>query len=243
MIRAMVRRDSDAGTQGEEREDEHEDADGAPAGGETADEGSEWVEIRRSNSMIDAEMARDFLRDNGVRVDLRGQAGAVNLPWSQTTNAIRVVVPPSQVELARETLAAMAVGTSGDQPFRGPLPAPNTELTGADDEPMVAKRSAFVAIMLGLLVPIGAAHFYARHGAAGTILAAGILGAAVAVMAGGSMHYLTAAMILVVVDVVAATVAVRRFNAGAVPSESTQRGWAFAAVVVAFGLAWLRGPS
>jgi len=209
----------------------------APMGeGEEQDDGRDWVEIRRNVDPLRADMICDFLRDHAVRVAVRGSTTATRLPWSETSNVIRVVVHPGDVAKANDALVAMEAGEAVEQPFRGRGPKPADK---GDDEPYVQKRSALGAAFLGLLIPIGAGHFYARHGAAGTILCAGIVGAVLGMWIGGHWELGRAWGILVVVDMVAARWAVKRFNEGRVPPEGTQRAWAMFAVVAAFAIAWL----
>jgi hypothetical protein len=98
------------------------------------------------------------------------------------------------------------------------------------------------AALLALLVPIGAGHFYARHGAAGSVLCAGIAGALLGLVLGHRELTLAWAL-LVLFDGVGATLAVRRFNAQSVPTDAAQRRFATVALVVAFGAAWLVGRS
>ena len=95
-------------------------------------------------------------------------------------------------------------------------------------------RSAIGAAFLAVVVPIGGGHFYARHGAAGTILAAGIIGAALGMVFAGRGELARTWALLVAADMVGSFWAVRRFNAKRVPSESTQRRWALVAVLLAF---------
>lgn len=193
------------------------------------DEG--WVEIRRFDDPLQAEMVKDFLRDHGLRVSTRGNAGTTAvLNRFATVVDIRLDVPASQVDAAREALAAMDVGEATEQPFRGLQPA------GRDDEDYVPPRRASTAMMLGFVMPIGAGHFYARHGAAGGIFLAGIIGAGLGVVLGLPQLGL-AWGILALIDIVGARWAVRRANAGRVPPESAQRLGALAAVAFAFAAA------
>lgn len=210
-------------------------SDDDETGPDRDDDEADWVEIRRFADPIRTDMICDFLRDHDVRVQVRGNTAATRLPWSETSNVIRIVVHPADVAKARDALVAMEAGEAVDQPFRGPGPKKKGD---DEEEAYVQKRSALGAAFLGLLVPIGAGHFYARHGAAGTILCAGIVGCVLGMWFGGHWELSRAWAILVVVDMVAARWAVKRFNEGRVPPEGTQRAWAAAAVLVAFGIAW-----
>lgn len=198
------------------------------------DEG-DWVEVRRATTPVEADMVRNFLRDHGVPSAINGDSGGTRLVWQQTMMDIRIVVAPSDLENAREVLTAMTAHTT-EHPFRGAPPVARDE-----EEPYVATRSMMAAPMLAALVPIGAGHFYARHGAAGTILCAGVAGAFLGIMLGHLELALTWG-ILVVVDIAGSVLAVKRFNAQRVPTESVQRGWAIGAVVIAFAIGAILVP-
>jgi hypothetical protein len=145
---------------------------------------------------------------------------------------MRILVPRADLERAGQVLTALNRGHGDAHPFRDAPPD--------SYEPPTARRKAPFATILALLVPIGGGHFYARHGAAGTILAAGIIGG----VAGARFDMaplLYASLGLVLVDAVFAPFAVRRTNRGAVSSEGTQRAWALAAVAGAYLLALLMG--
>lgn len=203
---------------------------------EVDDDADDWVEVRRFADPIGAEMIRDFLADHDVRVAIRGNPQATRMTWSQTSDVIRIVVARPDLEKAKEALEAM---TAGEQhPFRGPTP-PREEEEEERVEAFVKPRSALAAAALALIVPIGAGHFYARHGAAGTILCAGMVGAILATFLSGEPAFFGAWGLLVLVDILGALFAVRRFNRKRVPSEGTQRRWAVGAVVLAFVAAWL----
>lgn len=189
----------------------------------------QWIELRRFDDPLEAQMVGDFLREHGIRVSVRGDAGATAvLNRFSTVVDIRLDVPRAEVDAAREALAALEVGDAVEQPFRGLAPA-----DGSEGARYVAPRRAATAMMLGFLVPIGAAHFYARHGAAGGILLAGVIGAGLGMML-GRPELGVAWGVLVLADLAGARAAVRRCNEGRVPSERTQRLSALAVVVLAF---------
>jgi hypothetical protein len=222
---------------------QHDDADRSEvdaaldpdADADPADE-ADWVEVRRFDDAIGATMIRDFLQDHGVRVALRGNPLATRMTWSQTSDNLRIVVAPADLERAREALAAMSTG--GDtHPFRGASPP-------ADDEPepaaaFVKPRSGLGGAILALFMPIGAGHFYARHGAAGTVLGAGMVGAGLAGALLRQPFLYRAWALLWLVDIFGTFAAVRRFNAQRVPSESRQRRVAAGVVVLALLFVWL----
>jgi hypothetical protein len=197
----------------------------------------EWVEVRRFADRIGAEMIRDFLADHDVRVAIHGNPQAPRMTWSETSDVIRIVVARADLEKAKEALEAM---TAGDQhPFRGPTPARDDEEEGDRAEKFEKPRSGPSAVALAVLVPIGAGHFYARHGAAGAILCAGMLGSFLASMVGGQPGFFRAWGILVVVDAIGSFFAARRYNQKRVPPDGLQRKWAMGAVVLAFIAAWI----
>ena len=201
------------------------------------EEEGDWIEVRRASSSVEADMVRDFLLDHGVRSAVNGDAGGTRLPWQHSMMDIRIVVAPQDVDDARAVLAAMVADTA-EHPFRGAPPAPKED----DEEPLVPHRSRVAAAMLALLVPIGAGHFYARHGAAGTILCAGVVGSFLGIALGQRGLAVTWALLLAF-DVIGSFFAVRRFNERRVPAEAVQRQVALGAVVVAFGIGWFAGFS
>ena len=220
-------------------EPEHE----AEGEAEPSDEESEdWVEVRRFDDAIGVTMIRDFLLDHDVRAAIRGNPQATRMTWSQTTDNLRIVVAPADLEKAREALAAMSAGDA--HPFRGP----SQRLDEDESEATVEKpRSGLGAAMLACFVPIGAGHFYARHGAAGTIFAIAMIGAVLGAVVGsfflGRLELFRAWMFLIVIDAVGSFFAVRRFNRKRVPPDAVQRKWAMGAVIAAYGLAWLLARS
>ena len=195
----------------------------------SGDDEGDWIEVRRITDRIGAEMIRDFLEEHGVRVAIRGNPQATRMTWSQTSDLIRIVVAPGDVEKAHEALAAVTAGDA--HPFRGGAP-PDDE----DERPerFVKPRSPLGAAFLAVIVPIGGGHFYARHSAFGTILACGIIGAVVGAVLTGRIELVRTWGLLVLVDAIGAVLAVRRFNEKRVPSDGVQRGWAIAAVLLAF---------
>jgi len=186
----------------------------------------DWVEIVRVHDRFEADVTAGFLRDHGVPVQTAG-GGSTALPMMGLTD-LRILVPRADLERAGQVLEAMKRGAAEAHPFRDAPPEPY--------EAPVAKRKAAFAVMLALLVPIGGGHFYARHGAAGTILAAGIIGGVIGARFGVPALVYASALI-VVIDAVTSPFAVRRTNKGAPSSEGSQRGWALAAVAAAYVLA------
>lgn len=80
----------------------------------------EWVELRRYNDPIEADMARDFLKLHGVRVSTRGNSGVTGvLNRFDTILDIRLVVPKSELDAAREAIEALNAPERQVSPFRG----------------------------------------------------------------------------------------------------------------------------
>ncbi len=193
----------------------------------------DWVEVRRFTDPIGANMIRDFLADHGVRVAIRGNPEATRMTWSQTSDILRIVVARADLDIAKEALEAM---TAGDQhPFRGLAPAAEQS---EGEEPFVKPRRGPFAIVLAVMVPIGAGHFYARHGAAGTLLCSAIVGSWLGMWLGHDELAVSAAA-LVMMDAVGSFWAVKRFNEKRVPPESVQRQWAMGAIALAFAAAFV----
>ncbi len=174
-------------------------------------------------------MLVDFLADHGIPVQRRGGATSA-LPTIGLTD-VRIEVPEDMLAQAKEALVALREGKTDDHPFRG-------SQAGAPEsyQAPVEVRKWPYAVVLAFLVPIGAGHFYARHGAAGTIFAAGSVAAIVGAII-GMPSLLHAWMFIVVADAVLAPLAVRRFNARAVPSDGTQRAIAFGVLAAGFVVA------
>ena len=86
------------------------------------EESEDWVEVRRFDDAIGVTMIRDFLLDHDVRAAIRGNPQATRMTWSQTTDNLRIVVAPADLEKAREALAAMSAGdcTSVSRTFPAP---------------------------------------------------------------------------------------------------------------------------
>ena len=199
------------------------------------DEATEWIEVRRFNDFVEADLVEQFLRDHGLRVQRTGN-GAASMGLDRFTSVIdiRLLVPASSVLDAREALEAMATEVQ-DAPYRGQAPAP--EQAPDPDEPKEARRSPRAAFMLALLFPIGGGHFYARSNATGILFALAMLGGFGATVVLGVPTLLFGALLLVPLDAVGAYFAARRLNAGREWSPGKQRAWGTVAIVLAFGAA------
>jgi len=183
----------------------------------------DWVELLQVHDRFQSEVTVRFLEDHGIQVQTSGGSNWA-LPTISMTD-LRLLVLRADLQRAREVLAAMRSETTEAHPFRDAPPEPY--------EAPVARRGPLFAVMLALLVPIGGGHFYARHGAAATVLAAGIVGG----LLGGwlGMHFFVwGSALLILADAVSSPFAVRRANRGEIPSEGKQRGWALAAVILAY---------
>jgi hypothetical protein len=189
-----------------------------------------WVDLRQAFDPIEAKTVVDFLADHGIRVQqLGGQTSA--LPAISLTD-IRLRVPEDQLEEATEVLAAFAEGKAEQHSYRD---GGGDSSPASYQAPVLARKWPF-AVGLALIVPIGGGHFYARHGAAATLIATGAVAAIVGSVFGRTnLSFMWLA--LVAIDAIFAPLAVRRFNAGRVTPDSRQRVWAFVAVVVAFCVA------
>jgi hypothetical protein len=136
-----------------------------------------WVIIRRFDDPVEAETTRQFLRDHDIPVSMLGNSGATSiLNRFNTVLDIRLTVPAARLEEAKEALEAL-VASLPDHPFRGKVPMEEAEA-------LVKQKSPAAAFILACLVPFGGGHFYAQHAAAGTVLAAGIVGGYVGAIVG-----------------------------------------------------------
>jgi hypothetical protein len=183
----------------------------------------DWVELVRVHDRFEADITVRFLDDHGVPVRTSGGANTA-LPMIGLTD-MRILVPRDCADRAEQVLAAMRDGHAERHPFRDGPPEPY--------EAPKATRKAPFAVMLALLVPIGAGHFYARHSGAGAMLAAGIVGGLVGAYF-GAHALLFASVILILLDAVLAPFAVRRHNRGEMPSDAAQRMGAVSIVVAAY---------
>ncbi|MGH7283275.1 MAG: DUF2007 domain-containing protein [Polyangiaceae bacterium] len=202
-----------------------------------------WIEIRRYNDPVEADMARDFLKMHDVRVSIRGNSGATGvLNRFDTILDIRLVVPESEIDRAREALEAMQSPppTSPSSAYRGLNPGSREGARKIPDEEKIPdKKSPFASIGFGLIFPIGAGHTYADHREAGKIFGLAILGSAlVAVITSTSWLWVTV-FAIALTDALASPFAVTRFNLGKVSPVSKQRTWAFVAVLVAIAIGYL----
>jgi hypothetical protein len=184
-----------------------------------------WVELRRFNDPLEADMAKDFLEKSGVPVLVRGNSGATGiLNRFDTILDIRLTVPFDKLEVANEALEAMQAPSRSEEPFRGFGPEKIASHEQADengDAPIPRKKSPFVAMGFALMLPIGGGHFYADHQAAGKMFALFIL--AMSVLAAlGSPWLWPAVLLLIAIDMLASPFAVNRFNRDAVPTKEKQ---------------------
>lgn len=198
-----------------------------------AREDEKWIEVRRFNDPVEADMARDFLKMHDVRVSVRGNSGATGvLNRFDTVLDIRLVVPESEIDRAREALAAMQSPPreTTSSAYRGLGPEVREV---PEEDRLVHKKSPFASVGFGLVFPIGAAHSYAEHAAAGQAFGFAIVGSALLAMLGGVAWLWTTALLLVLTDALASPFAVSRFNLKKIPAPSRQRTWVGVAIVIA----------
>jgi hypothetical protein len=186
--------------------------------------GDEWVLALQSHDAVEHEMALRFLADHEIEVQASGGASRA-FPSIGLTD-LRILVAKRDAARAKDILRAMARGKASDQPFRDGV-------SGEPYEKPVERRKWPFAMVLAIVVPVGGGHFYARHGAAGVIFAMGIVGSVVGGIAFGIPELGHAAILMILLDAVASPMAVRRFNAGKVPTEGAQRLGALCAVAIA----------
>ena len=202
-------------------------------------EEEDWVEVSRFTDRLAAEMNRDFLADHDIRVGLHGNPQATRMTWSASSELFRIVVAREDLERAKEALAAM---TANEQhPFRGPVPTREDEEEEQEEarEGYLAPKNPLFGSVLGILVPLGSAHFYTQHTAAAKVLAVGMGAAFLLALFGGQPQLFRVWGLLVLVDVVGGFFAARRYNRRAIPNDATQAVGAFLAVVVVFAIAMI----
>jgi hypothetical protein len=185
-----------------------------------------WIELRRFNDPLEADMAKDFLESSGVPVLVRGNSGVTGvLNRFDTIVDIRLTVPETKLAVAREALEAMQTPARTEEPFRGFGHERETSHEQADengDAPIPRKKSPFVAMGFALMLPIGGGHFYAGHQAAGKIFAVYIIGMSLLTIFSGHPALWPAVLALIAIDLLACPFAVNRFNRDAVPADSKQ---------------------
>lgn len=200
---------------------------------------SDWIELRRFVDPIEAEITRDFLRDHGVRVAMRGDAGGVvSLTHLGVLGAVRLLVPEGDRERAEEAMAAMHAPADEDEQPHGAVATTYRHAdVDEDDGRFRARRFPFAAPVLSVLFPFGGGHFYAHHVATGVALAAGI----VCALASSSSHpwTLRAALLMIVADAGFSVGAVRAWNERRPASEAAQLARGGAIVLASFLLAAL----
>src|SRR5262249_44789723 len=124
-----------------------------------------------------------------------------------------------------------------EAPYRGAVPPASSRarvLTRGDEDAAPRRRYKRAAFALAFALPVGGGHFYAQHGAAGAMFAAGIVAGVLGAAVSTRTEPLAAAFLLVLIDMLTAPRAVARYNAGRVPSARAQRVWSLGAIVVAY---------
>src|SRR5215467_3684235 len=108
-----------------------------------------WVVVRKFDSPVLADLAINFLKEQGIPVTTYGNTGQnAVLDRFGALMDIRVAVPTERLEEAREALAAMEIGPGREQPFRG--------RTAIEEPPMRAPRRWGFAVFLAFVFPFGA---------------------------------------------------------------------------------------
>ncbi len=106
-----------------------------------------WVELRRFNDPLEADMAKDFLEQSGVPVLVRGNSGATGvLNRFDTILDIRLTVPETKLAIAKEALEAMQTPARNEEPFRGfghEKEARHDYADEDDDAPIPQKKALF----------------------------------------------------------------------------------------------------
>jgi hypothetical protein len=209
-----------------------------------------WILLVRYDDGLEAELVCSFLREHGVAVRVQGNSGAsAILNRFDTVIDIRLFVPEDELERARETLAAMTAGADAvvpeppvsDDPTRAGSPYRMGNVRphelSPEDGPAPANKPRYrrAAFVLAFALPIGSAHFYARHHVAGAVLGIGIGAFFLAGAVRGDFALVTAALALVVFDAFAGLVAVKRWNDGRVFTPRQQVGIAAVGIVAAMG--------
>jgi hypothetical protein len=194
-----------------------------------------WVELRRFNDPIEADMAKDFLEQSGVPVLVRGNSGVTGvLNRFDTILDIRLTVPEAKLAIAKEALEAMLTPARNEEPFprgtgslrsRGFGHEKEARHEDADengDAPIPQKKSPFLAMGFALILPIGAGHLYAGHQAAGKTFAAFIIGMSLLAVFDDRPALWAAVFLLIAIDALSSPFAVNRFNRNAVPASKEQ---------------------
>lgn len=118
-----------------------------------------WLEVRRFGGPVEAEMARAFLVEHGIRATLRGPTSTLHsLVRFAGSAEVCLLVPSEDVEEAREALAALTPELV-EMPFRGATPrdrARPPEVERARD-PGPRPRSVLAVLVAASVLPIAAA--------------------------------------------------------------------------------------
>lgn len=198
---------------------------------------TDWVELRRYDDNLEAEIALNFLRDHGVPVKLHGNSGQTSVLNRFTTIVdIRLMVPKKSIKRARRTLDAMTEAEVERVPEAEDEHAPGHPYRGKHrrkDEPSPRYRRA--ALVLSFLLPIGSGHIYSRHDVTGGVIAVGMFSFVVLAVLGRMGWPLAGCFFLALFDAIGSMRAVREHNEGAIPDRTTQfwRGVGFVSLALA----------
>jgi hypothetical protein len=175
-----------------------------------------FVIVHRSFDTVQAEMLGDVLRDAGVAARVVGTRSGASIGMGQVAFHVHISVPGSQAGQATELLEAF-LGADGAELLRaeGELPDDADEAEDAP-APRETPRRVFIAIGVGLLMPFGGAHLYARRPWTAALILAGQLNA-MRYLGGEAAQLATAAImagLLAFADIVGAVIAVRAGRRG-----------------------------
>jgi hypothetical protein len=201
---------------------------------------ADWTTLVRFDDPVEAEVTLNFLVDHGVRAALEGPIGSTSpLDRLSAVVAIRLVVPPSEVDRAHEVLEAMntpnaeAVNEPPAGPHENAAAAPYRGGAPGDIEEESSRRRRYRVgpLVLAFLPSFGAGHFYARHNRSGLLFGASILAFLITGIYCSVGYLAVAALFVMLADACLGVRAVRRFNEGRVASDGRQT--ITAAVVIA----------
>jgi hypothetical protein len=203
---------------------------------------ADWVELRRYDDNLEADIALHFLRDHGISVKLLGNSGQTSvLNRFSTIVDIRLMVPKKSLKRARRTLHAMTDADVERVPEaeEDPEGASGHPYRGGHKREEVHPRYRRAAIVLAFLLPIGSGHIYSRHDTTGAVLAVSIVSLAASAVVSGTPWLFGACVVLVICDAIGSLRAVREHNDRTMPATSVQFWRGVRYVVFALVLAWL----
>jgi hypothetical protein len=220
--------------------------------------------VHRTSDRLEAEMVAEVLVQEGIDARLIGTTNAALIGVAPHVLRLRIEVPSDDAAEARELVAGLlaadaadaaaaaeaeaeAAATEAEAAAAAPVaPAVSAAAAGSDGEAESAattprRRSPILAGGAAFVLP-GGGHIYARHPWSGLILAAGYVLTLIVMVAGARRHAVVAACAftfgaLLLADLVAGQLAVRRANAGLLPTRPRQllRGVVLVCLAAGFG--------